>query len=180
MTERKNKVFIATSLDGFIADKNGSIDYLNTIENPENNDMGYVKFIDQIDAIIMGRATYDKVLSFGIDWPYQRPVFVVSNSLKEVPEGYKDKVSIISGSPSRLLEIVHALGHGKLYIDGGQVIQDFLKEDLIDEMTITTIPILLGGGIPLFKDLPMEMRFQHVMTEVFLEEIVQSSYRRKR
>ena len=92
--EKRNEVFIARSLDGFIADKNGGIDYLNTIPNPGNNDMGYMKFINKIEAIIMGRSTFEKVLSFGIDWPYSLPVFVLSNSLKEAPEGYKEKVNI--------------------------------------------------------------------------------------
>jgi dihydrofolate reductase len=84
--ENKNLVFIAKSLDGYIADKDGGIDWLHSIPNPDQIDMGYNKFIDRIDAIVMGRKTYETVCGFDIPWPYTKPVFVVSNTLKEVPE----------------------------------------------------------------------------------------------
>ena len=77
----KNSVFIATSLDGYIADKNGKIDCLNSIPNPDNNDMGYVEFNKGIDALVMGRTTFETVLGFDVDWPYSKPVFVLSNKL---------------------------------------------------------------------------------------------------
>ena len=178
--EKKNYVFIAKSLDGYIADKDGGIDYLNMVPNPENLDMGYNNFISKIDGIIMGRSTFDIVLSFNIPWPYTVPVLVASRTLKEIPEKLKEKVEIVAGTPLEILKIAHSKGYYKLYIDGGRTIQSFLKEDLIDELSITTIPILLGGGMPLFKDLPQEMKFEHIKTEVYLEELVQSDYRRKR
>lgn len=78
---KKNSVFIATSLDGFIADKNGRIDWLHSIPNPENDDMGYVKFEEKIDALVIGRGTFETVLGFDVDWPYHKPVFVLSNKL---------------------------------------------------------------------------------------------------
>lgn len=176
----KNYVFIARSLDGYIADEKGGIEWLETIPNPNQLDMGYTSFINKIDAIIMGRSSFEKVLSFGIEWPYFVPVFVLSNTLKEVQEEYVGKVEIVSGTPSTILNEVHSKGHKQLYIDGGKTVQSFLKEDLIDEMIITTIPILLGGGIPLFAELPEKMRFEHFKTEVFLDELVQSNYRRIR
>lgn len=176
---KKNFVFIATSLDGYIADKNGGVDYLHTIPNPDNVDMGYEKFIKKIDAIIMGRSTFEVVDSFGVDWPYTVPVFVASNSLKEIPEKYKGKIEIINGTPQEMLEVVHKKGFTKLYIDGGKMIQSFLKEDLIDEMCITTMPILLGGGTPLFTELPQEMKFDLVESEIYLDAINQVTYRRK-
>jgi len=79
---RTNSVFIATSLDGYIADRNGKIDWLNTIPNPDNNDMGYTEFTKGIDALLMGRKTFETVLGFDGDWPYNKPVFVLSNKLK--------------------------------------------------------------------------------------------------
>ena len=92
-----NIVFIATSLDGYIADKDGEVDWLHFIPNPENLDMGYVDLIDRIDALVMGRKTFEKVCSFDCDWPYSKPVFVLSNSMKSIPEGYEGKAELIKG-----------------------------------------------------------------------------------
>ncbi|MBE9468951.1 MAG: dihydrofolate reductase family protein [Bacteroidetes bacterium] len=178
--KNKNYVFIARSIDGYIADKNGDIDWLYTVANTENSDCGYEKFINKIDAIIMGRSSFEKVLSFGIDWPYNIPVLVLSNTLKKIPKGYIGKVEIISGTPKEILKTAHTKGYKHLYIDGGKTVQGFLNQDLIDEICITTIPILLGEGIPLFKELPEKIRFEHIKTEVYLNELVQSNYRRKR
>ncbi|MGR6839297.1 dihydrofolate reductase family protein [Aliivibrio wodanis] len=175
-----NVVFIATSLDGYIADKNGGIDWLHAIPNPEGNDMGYAKHIASIDALVMGRNTLDMVLSFGIDWPYSKPVFVLSNTMTSVPDGYEDKVFLINGPLKEVLEKIHGKGFVNLYIDGGVTIQNFLKEDLIDEMIITTIPVLLGGGSPLFGDLETLMDFKCIKSEMFLDSIVQNKFVRQR
>jgi dihydrofolate reductase len=176
----KNKVFIARSLDGYIADKNGGLDWLNSVPNPDHLDLGYDKFIQSVDAIVMGRATFETVCSFDMDWPYKIPVFVLSSSLKSIPEDLKNKVVLVSGSLSKILNQIHKKGYTQLYIDGGVTVQNFLKEDLIDELIITTIPILLGGGIPLFGDLPNWLEFEHVDSVLFLDALVQDSYRRKR
>lgn len=175
-----NVVFIATSLDGYIADKNGGVDWLHAIPNPEGNDMGYVKHVDSIDALVMGRNTLDMVLSFGIDWPYSKPVFVLSNTMTSVPEGYEDKVFLVKGELKDVLDEIHTKGFKNLYIDGGVTIQNFLKEDLIDKMIITTIPVLLGGGSPLFGDLETSMNFKCVNSEMFLDSIVQNHFVRER
>ena len=92
---KKNSVFIATSLDGYIADKNGGIDWLHSIPNPENDDMGYVEFNNEIDALVMGRTTFETVLGFDVEWPYDKPVFVLSNKLKEIPESHKGKAFLV-------------------------------------------------------------------------------------
>lgn len=178
--EKKNKVFIATSLDGYIADKNGGIDWLHSIPNPENIDMGYGLFISQIDALVMGRKTFETVCGFDMDWPYQMPVFVLSHSLTVIPETYRDKVFLVKGTLQEILGQLHEKGHYNLYIDGGRTIQSFLKEDLIDEMTITIIPYLLGGGIPLFTELPGKLEFECVDSKIYLEKIVQHHFVRKR
>lgn len=175
-----NSVFIATSLDGYIADKNGGIDWLHAIPNPDQNSMGYVEHFDRIDAMVMGRNTLDMVLSFGIDWPYSKPVFVLSNTMTSVPEGYEDKVFLVKGPLKEVLEQIHAKGFMNLYIDGGVTIQNFLKEDLIDEMIITTIPVLLGGGSPLFGNIESPLDFKCVKTETFLDAIVQNHFVRQR
>jgi len=177
---KKNKVFIAKSLDGYIAGKNGEIDWLHSTPNPDNNDMGFVKFIDGIDAILMGRLTFELVCSFDVAWPYPRPVFVWSSTLQSIPEKFQDKAILVNGNIQEVLATIHKKGHQQLYIDGGTTIQSFLKEDLIDELIITTIPILLGGGISLFGDLEKPLNFEHVASQVFLDQLVQDHYRRTR
>lgn len=178
--ENKNIVYIARSLDGYIAGKHGELDWLDLIPIPEDTEMGYTPLMNEIDALVMGKTTFEVVLNFGVDWPYKKHVFVLSNSLKIVPEDLKQKVTLIKGHPKEILQQIHSLGYFKLYIDGGKTIQDFLKEDLIDELRITTIPILLGGGFPLFGDLDAPLEFEHLKSEVFLNQLVQNHYRRKR
>ena len=176
----RNIVFIARSLDGYIADRNGGLDWLNATPNPDHLDMGYENFINRVDAIVMGRTTFDMVCSFDIEWPYHKPVFVLSNTIDSLPEKFKGKAEILKGSLKEILEHIHKKGYTRLYIDGGATIQNFLKEDLIDELIITTIPILLGGGAPLFGELPQELEFEHVESHLYLDALVQDSYRRKR
>ena len=175
-----NKVFIATSLDGYIADKNGGIEWLHAIPNPENSDMGYGNFTAQIDALVMGRTTFETVCGFDIDWPYKKPVYVLSNKLKEIPEDLKDKVFLVKGTLTEVLAQIHKNGHYNLYIDGGKTIQSFLKEDLIDSITITTIPKLLGGGFPLFAELPKMLDFECSESKVYSNKVVQNTFIRKR
>lgn len=177
---KKNSVFIATSLDGFLADKNGGVDWLHSIPNPDNNDMGYVEFNNGIDALVMGRTTFETVIGFDVPWPYNKPVFVLSNKLKEIPESHKDKAFLVNGALTEILEQIHGKGYGRLYIDGGTTIRNFLKEDLIDEMVLTTFPILLGGGSSLFGDLPNELNFELIGTKTFLNQISQRHYKRKK
>lgn len=175
----RNKVFIATSIDGFIADANGGIDWLNSVPNPENSDMGYNKFIGEVDALIMGRNTFETVAGFDIDWPYQKPVFVLSSSLQSIPVEYQDKVELVKGTLNEVLEAIHNKGFKNLYIDGGKTIQSFLSLGLIDDIIISTIPVLLGDGIPLFGKTVQKMDFELIKSEVFLNAIVQSHYRLK-
>lgn len=179
MIKNKNIVFIAKSLDGYIAGKNGDLEWLHAIPNPENNPMGFTDLMNEVDAIVMGRTTFETVCSFNVDWPYNKPVFVLSNSLKEVPQDYAEKVTVLKGNIEDILEKIHHQGFFKLYIDGGKIIQSFLEKDLIHELRISTIPILLGEGTPLFDRLPKVLEFNHVKTNVFLNQIVQSFYERK-
>lgn len=177
---KKNSVFIATSIDGYIADKNGGIDWLNSIPNPDNDDMGYVEFTNNIDALVMGRTTFETVCGFDVDWPYLKPVFVLSNTLNEIPESHEEKAFLIKGTLTEIIEQINKKGYNRLYIDGGTTIRNFLKADLIDEIIITTIPILLGGGSSLFSELPNELKFELIATKTYLNQITQRHYKRKK
>ena len=176
----KNIVFIATSLDGYIAGPNGELDWLHSIPNPEQKDTGFEALLQEIDALLMGRVTFETVVGFGGDWPYPKPVFVLSNNLESIPEAFQDKAFLVKGSLQEVLKGLHQQGYQQLYIDGGQTIQHFLAEDLIDELRITQLPILLGKGIPLFGELAQPLDFEHLKTVVYLEQLVQSHYQRKR
>ena len=176
--DKKNSVFIATSLDGYIADKNGGIDWLHAIPNPNNDNMGYFEFIRSIDALVMGRKTFETVCGLDVDWPYTKPVFVLSNKLNEIPGDYKEKAFLLKGALTNILSQIHKKGYYRLYIDGGTTIQSFLKEDLIDEMIITSIPILLGGGSSLFAEVPEELRFELKGSKTYLSQITQNHYQR--
>ena len=173
-----NIIYIATSLDGYIADQQGKLDWLDEIPNPDRIDCGWIAFMARIDAIVMGRNTFETVCGFDCEWPYSKPVFVLSNTLQSLPEKYKNKAQLVSGSLTEILQSIHQKGFNELYIDGGITIQSFLKDGLIDEMIITTMPILLGGGASLFGALASPIRFEHIKTAVFLSMIVQSHYKK--
>jgi len=172
-------VYIATSLDGFIATPNGGIKWLNNIPNPDQSDYGYSEFIEKIDAIVMGKNTFQKVLTFN-QWPYEKPVFVLSNTLKELPKNMTEKAEIIKGDIKKITDKLIERGFQKLYVDGGQTIHSFLKEDLIDELIITKVPILLGDGIPLFHKLDQKLKFKHKKTTIYSNSLVKSHYTRER
>jgi len=174
-----NVVYIATSLDGHIAKKDGSIDWLMEVPNPGNSDYGFSEFMDRIDGIIMGRNTFETVVSFE-EWPYNKKVFVLSKTLKSLPNGYQEKAQIVCGEIKDIVESLHKEGFINVYVDGGKTIQCFLQEDLIDELIITRIPIILGSGIPLFTDIDQELKFKVVNTEVLNQNLVKSTYLRIR
>lgn len=172
-----NIVYIATSLDGFIARRDGNLDWLTDIPNPDNSDYGFSSFMERIDGIIMGRKTFETVMSFN-EWPYSKPVFVLSNTLKTIPAGFGDKAEPVSGNLNTILKSLGSKGYTNLYIDGGQTIQSFLKQDLIDEIIITRIPIILGNGIPLFVEMDMEIKLRHVNSEILPAGLVKNTYSR--
>ncbi|TDQ15130.1 dihydrofolate reductase [Algoriphagus boseongensis] len=180
MMQTSNCVFIATSLDGYIADSEGKIDFLDTFPEINQIDSGYYSFTAGIDALVMGRTTFETVCGFDIDWPYQKPVFVLSNTLNEIPEKYQGKAELVKGNLREVLAYIHGKGLGRLYIDGGKTIQSFLQEDLIDEMVVTVIPVLLGGGFPLFGKLNQKLIFECKKTTLFVDKIVQNHFLRKR
>ncbi|WP_394211294.1 dihydrofolate reductase family protein [Enterovibrio calviensis] len=175
-----NIVYIATSLDGYIADKNGGIEWLHSIPNPEGLDFGWAEFMQGIDALVMGRNTFETVCGFGIDWPYSKPVFVISHTLKCIPKAYEDKVFLVSGDIKEIVTNLNEQGYKTLYIDGGKTVQSFVEQDLIDELIVTQIPTLLGGGAPLFGLLEQPQQYTLVKSEVLLNAMVKNHYRRVR
>jgi len=171
----KASVFIATSLDGFIAKTNGDIDWLGEQQEDED-DHGYQAFFDTVDYLVMGRNTYEKVLSFGIPWPYQKPVVVLTNRPLEVAADVASSVESMSGSPEEIAATLSSRGAQHLYIDGGKTIQSFLDAGLIQRLIITRIPVILGAGIPLFGPTRQDIRLRHINTQAFADGKVQSEY----
>ncbi len=172
----KASVYIATSVDGFIAREDGSIDWLPSGENAAGEDYGYQDFMDSVDALVMGRNTYELVLSFG-KWPYgEKPVVVLSSNNLEIPKNLPGSISPLSGSPGEIVEQLSKIGYSHLYINGGKTIQSFLRKGLIQTLIITKIPILIGSGIPLFGELPQDLKLRLLEPRQFDNGIVQSKY----
>jgi dihydrofolate reductase len=174
----KTSVYIGTSLDGFIAKPDGNIDWLTRYANDEAFH-AYEGFIRGIDAIIIGRGTFEKILTFP-SWPYEKRAFVLSTSLKELPATLKDKATLLSMDPKELLSFLSGMGFSSIYVDGGKVIQGFLNQDLIDDLVISKVPVLIGNGIPLFGFLSADLKFEHIKTETQSNGLVRSYYTRER
>lgn len=172
-------VFIATSLDGFIARTDGRIDWLEAanLRVPAGEDCGYQAFMATVDGLVMGRNTFDTVAAFG-DWPYgELPVTVLSR--RPLPDDAPASVSCSDEPPQQLLARLAAAGHRHLYIDGGVTIQRFLAAGLIDRLTVTTIPVLLGSGRPLFGPLPDDLAWRLAGSRHYPFGFVQNCYERE-
>ena len=165
-------VFVGTSLDGFIARANGDFDFLFPSGNEPH---GYDEFIATVDALVMGRNTYEKVLTFS-DWPYgEKPVFVLSTRpLLPVPAGAI--VERMTGTASEILSQLGTRGVRHVYVDGGITIQGFLEAGLIQRLIITRVPVLIGDGIPLFGVIPHDIMLSHIGTRQYASGLVQSEY----
>ena len=174
----KTSVYIGTSLDGFIARMDGNIDWLTQYAN-DDAIHAYQEFINGIDAIVIGRGTFEKILTFP-SWPYEKKAFVLSTSLKQLPGTLKDKATLLSMKPKELLSYLAGMDFSSIYVDGGKVIQYFLKEDLIDDLIISRVPVLIGNGIPLFGFLNGDLKFKHMRTEIQSNGLVRSYYKRER
>jgi len=166
-------VFIGSSVDGFIARPNNSLDFL-----PEGGGEphGYNEFFASVDALVIGRKTFEIVLAFP-EWPYgAKPVIVLSSrplDLSKVPA----TVEQMQGSPREIVSTLEARGIRHVYVDGGVTIQRFLREGLIQRLIITRVPVLIGGGIPLFGTLPKDVRLEHVQTQHYRSGLVKTEYR---
>lgn len=192
----KCSVYIASSLDGFIARKDGGIDWLE-FDSPDESgtedsstdesgteesspeDYGFAEFMASVDLLLMGRHTYEVLLTFD-EWAYgDTHVTVLSRTLspEAIPARHEGKVSIASGTPNEILEDLAEKGVRHVYVDGGITVQAFIAAGLIDEITVSIIPVLIGDGIPLFGPLKSDVRVQHVATRSFPSGLVQVKYK---
>lgn len=169
----KASVFIATSLDGFIARQDGSLDWL---PGDDVEPHGYDEFMATVDALVMGRKTFETVLSFS-SWPFgKKPVIVLSTSMPELKAPDGAVCDLMSGTPDEIVSRLSQRGFKHLYVDGGVTIQGFLRAGLIQRLIVTRIPVLLGSGIPLFGSLAHDIRLEHVATRSYAGGLVQSEY----
>jgi dihydrofolate reductase len=174
----KISVFIATSLDGFIARKNDSLDWLDqaNASAPPGEDCGYRAFMASVDVLVMGKYTFEKVLTFG-EWPYgDQQVIVMSSKKLDLPVHLTKTVSTSSESPRDLAQRLATQGAKHLYVDGGVTIQRFLQAGLIDEMTITFVPVILGEGKSLFGPIGRDIALTHLNTHAYDFGYVQMKY----
>lgn len=173
-------VYIATSLDGFIARENGELDWLpgsDGTSDQSGEDFGYHEFMDSVDVLIMGRNTFETVLSFGIEWPYsEKRVIVLSSQPLQIPSDLPATVESSSCSPAELLQKLSEAGYQRAYIDGGKAVQSFLTAGLIQDMIITRIPVLIGSGLPLFGPIDNDQKLRHINSRTFENGFVQSEY----
>lgn len=171
--------FIATSLDGFIARTDGRLDWLDDAQLliPEGEDCGYVDYMESIDGLVMGRHTFEHVATFA-KWPYGAlPVTVLSHGPVTIPSSLAGTVRASQESPPELAARLGREGFRYLYVDGGHTIQSFLRAGLLDELTITVIPVLLGAGRPLFGSLPHDVKLTVMRSRAYKFGFVQSTYR---
>ena len=164
-------VFCGISVDGFLARPSGALDFLPSEPEPH----GYEEFIATVDALVMGRNTYEIVLGFGGEWPFQKPVFILSSrEIDPPPEGAN--VQQLSGHPKEIAAKLDDLGFEHIYVDGGITMQRFLGAGLIQRLIVTRVPVLIGEGIPLFGSLPNDVVLQHVRTQTYPSGLVQTEY----
>jgi len=173
---RKLCLFIAMSLDGYIAKPDGDISFLDEM-NQEGEDYGYKAYIESVDTILLGRKTYDKILSMGVDSPYgDRDVYVVSRT----PRENSGKTTFYSGDLKQLVTTLKSKSGKNIYCDGGaEIVQQLLNLDLIDEITISIIPIILGTGIRLFDGIYPEQKLTLLESKSFHKGLTQLHYATK-
>jgi dihydrofolate reductase len=166
-------VFIGTSLDGFIARLNGSFDFLPAGGGEPH---GYNEFFASVDALVIGRKTFETVVAFP-EWPYgDKRVVVLSSRPLDLSAVRGGNVEQMSGAPAEIVAKLAATGAHHLYIDGGITIQEFLRAGLIQRLIITRVPVLIGEGIPLFGTLPHDVKLRHVATQAYAGGLVKTEY----
>src|SRR5437870_5114992 len=166
-------VFVGASVDGFIARPDGALDWLPPGGGEPH---GYDEFIASVDAIVIGRKTFETVLTFG-DWPYgEKRVVVLSSRPLDLSAVRGGVVEQMGGPPAEIVSKLAATGAHHLYVDGGITIQRFLRAGLIQRLIITRVPVLIGDGIPLFGTLPRDVRLRHVATQQYPSGLVKTEY----
>lgn len=167
-------VFVGVSLDGFLARKNGKYDFLFVRPDVDN---GFDDFIATVDALVLGRGTFDVVRRFK-KWPYgQRQVLVLSHSPGRLRAPPGAKCEFLSATPKQVVAQLSRRGVKHVYVDGGKTIQGFVRAGLVQRMIVTRVPVLIGEGIPLFGSVPRDIQLRHVRTRTFRNGMVQTEYR---
>ena len=173
MQRPRCSVFIATSIDGHIARPDGTFDFLSIVDEP-GQDYGFAEFFGSVDALVIGRNTYETALGFP-EWPYAGKRCIVLTH-REAPSQHGEQ--FFAGEPTALVEQLALTGAQRLYVDGGAVIRDFLAHHLIDDLTLSIIPTLLGQGIPLFGAEVPEQRLVLESSQAYASGLVQLRYAR--
>jgi dihydrofolate reductase len=169
----KASVFVGTSLDGFIARQNHDLDFLPPGSGEPH---GYEEFIASVDVIVIGRHTFEKVLTMG-PWPYgKKRVVVLSHRPADLSAASGGAVEQMAGTPGEIVAKLSASGAKHAYIDGGITVQEFLRAGLIQRLIVTRVPVLIGDGIPLFGSLPRDIRLKHIGTRAYPSGLVSSEY----
>lgn len=167
----KISIYIATSIDGYIARTNGEIDWLD-YGHTGDEDYGFKTFIGDIDALVLGRNTYEVVSGFD-QWPYEgKKVIVLSHSLTKV----RKEAELFSGQLTDLTSKLHSEGIKHIWVDGGITVSQFLEAGLVDDITISIISMVLGSGIPLFSTMNREQKCRLINTRSFPSGLVQLKY----
>ena len=167
--------YLGMSLDGFIAGPNDELDWLDELDHIEGVDYGYAEFMASVDAIIMGRRTFETVIGLVEEWPYDKPVIVMSRTRTDLPERAVG-CEIFSGAPAEVVAEAGVRGWNKLYVDGGKLASSFANEGLLDELIVSVLPVALGDGVAVFGALSDHTWFDHVSTEAFDNGMVQLVY----
>jgi dihydrofolate reductase len=180
MDRATGHVFIAMSLDGFIAREDGGLDWLMK-QSTEGEEHGFEAFMDGVDGLVMGSGTFETVVGFDA-WPYTKPVVVMSQRLtdEDVPEKLRDKARVSAEKPAALMTAVAGDGGKRVYVDGGAVVGSFLREGLVDDLVITIIPILLGTGRRLFGELSADLDLDLLDSKAFPSGLLRTHYRIRR
>jgi dihydrofolate reductase len=169
----KLSVFVGVSVDGFLARRNHTFDFLGG-DDVESH--GYEEFFASIDTLVIGRNTFDVIAAF-LEWPYaDKRVVVLSSRPVNFPVRPNAKLEHMSGSPAEIAAKLEADGMQHVYVDGGITIQQFLRAGLIHQITVTRVPVLIGEGIPLFGSLPKDVQLKHLGTQAYASGLVKSQY----
>jgi dihydrofolate reductase len=183
----KCSAFIATSVDGYIASRDGAVDWLESAGYPEADDRedigdgGFAAYMASVDCMIMGRKCMETLAEFNLtpeQWPYGNiPIYALSNTIRQPPESLGNRVKMYSGNITQLLETLTSEGLQHAYIDGGATITSFLQLGYLNEICVTQVPILLGDGMPLFGKLDRNVKLEKAEATVFSNDFIQWKYR---
>ena len=168
----KLSAFVGTSLDGFIARRNGQYDFL---PSGGGEPHGYDEFIASVDTIVIGRNTFEVVLKLPT-WPYRDKRVVVLSHLPLDLSATTERIEQMSGEPAQIAHELSASGAKHVYVDGGITVQEFLRAGQIHDLTITQVPVLIGEGIPLFGSVPQDIKLRHIGTRQYESGLVTSKY----